>query len=62
MLMSKIQMDWLLYIMVNKYLVSFSVRWINWIFFTASRWGHKNIVEILFSKGANVDGSNNVAL
>ncbi len=59
MLMSKIIMDRLLYILVNKYLVSFFVRWIYSVLFTASRWGHKDIVVILLFKGADVNVTNN---
>ncbi len=58
MLISKIKKAWLLYIMVNKYSLSLFVRWINSVLFTASRWGHKDIVEILLSKGADVNVSN----
>ncbi len=52
-------MDWLLYIMVYKYSLSLFVWWINSVLLTASRWGHKDIVEILSSKVAYVDVTNN---
>jgi hypothetical protein len=55
MLISKILMEKLLYIMVNKYLVSFYVGLTYCVQCTASRWGHKDIVEILLSKGGDVN-------
>jgi hypothetical protein len=41
--------------MVNKYKVSFFVGLTNYDLLTASRWGHKDIVEILLSKGGDVN-------
>jgi hypothetical protein len=58
MYMSKIKKEWLLYIMVKNYSDSLFVKWINCVLFIASRCRHKDIVEILLSKGADVNVSN----
>ncbi len=45
--------------MVNKNQVIFYLWSTICVLFTATRWGHKDIVEILLSKVADVDVTNN---